>query len=554
MSSHAYPQETPTAHASLGQRPGTFWGGCVLALLLAIFAIAPLSYPGFFQARSGFLPTFNAAHLSSAPHWELPAGRADPIRGEGKVPYLLAWPFFRLSGSGVLAVKAGYALAFLLGALGTYAWARRWLGARSGVLAAIVYTYLPWHLGTVFVRGAYAEAWLWAFYPFLLWAVDRWAEGHVFPAAAVGVPAFAATLWSQPGLAVLGMPLLAAYGVAVAGRRRRLLVPLAAALALSLLLAWLAGRFAAEAPVPFADHFLVPLQLLSAAWGNGLSFQLGLAAVGLSIVAVALWLGGRPKGPEETEGVRETQGIPSAPLNSSNSQASIGRALKFWLAALAVLVLLTLPLSAFLWRITGLDALVTYPWQVLVLAGSPLAFLAGSAIRLDERLAVLPAWGGLVALTILASYPYLSPRFTQVDPGPEPVALFQPIGASRPQIMLLDYTVRASGEPAAITPTLALTLTWQAVEPVSDDYTVFLHLLAGGDVKAAQIDSRPCGGECPTNAWQPGEIVVDRYQLAMGPDAPPGPYRLAVGLYLLATGERAAVVGRDDGTVFLDVP
>jgi hypothetical protein len=368
------------------------------------------------------------------------------------------------------------------------------------------------------------------------------------------VPAFAATLWTQPGLAVLSIPLLAAYGVAVAGKRRRLLVPLAAALALSLLFAWYAGRFAPEAPVPFADQFLVPLQLLSAAWGDGLSFQLGLAAAGLCIVAVALWLSGRPKGSGETEGIRETPGIPSAPPTSSDVPMPLGRALAFWLAALAVLVLLTLPPLAFAWRFTGFHVLLTYPWQVLVLASPALAFLAGSTIRLDERLAVLPAWGGLVALTILASYPYLSPRFTQVDPGPEPVALFQPIGATRPQIMLLDYTVRASGEPAAITSTLALTLTWQAVEPVSDDYTVFVHLLAGGDAKAAQVDTRPCGGECPTNAWQPGEIIVDRYQLAMGPDAPPGPYRLAVGLYLLATGERAVVVGRDDGTVFLDVP
>jgi hypothetical protein len=522
MPSHPYPQRTKP------QRPGAFWGGCVLALLLAIFALAPLSYPGFFQASSGFLPTFNAAHLAAAPHWGLPAGRVDPIRGEGKLPYLLAWPFFKLSGDGVVAIKAGYAVAFLLGALGIYAWTRRWLGARGGVLAAVVYTYLPWHLGTVYVRGAYAEAWLWAFYPFLLWAVDRWAEGRIFHAAAVGLPAFVAALWTQPGLAVLSIPLLATYGVAIAGRQPWPLLRLAGVLALSLLLAWYAGRFAPQARIPFADHFLFPFQLLSAAWGDGLSFQLGLAAVGLSIVAVALWLSGRPKGSERNEGI--------------------------WLAALAVLVLLTLPPLAFVWRFTGFDALLTYPWQVLVLAGPPLAFLAGSTVRLDERLAALPAWGGLVALAILASSPYLAPHFTQVDPGPEPVALFQPIGADAPQMMLLDYEMRPAGASAAITSSLTLTLTWQAVEPVSDDYTLFLHLLAAGEAKAAQLDSRPCGGECPTNSWQPGEIVVDRYRLALAPDAPPGPYRLAVGLYLLATGERAAVVGRDDGTVFLDVP
>jgi hypothetical protein len=38
------------------------------------------------------------------------------------------------------------------------------------------------------------------------------------------------------------------------------------------------------------------------------------------------------------------------------------------------------------------------------------------------------------------------------------------------------------------------------------------------------------------------------------PGAPPGPYRLAIGLYMLDSGERAAIVGRDDKTVFVDVP
>jgi len=124
------------------------------------------------------------------------------------------------------------------------------------------------------------------------------------------------------------------------------------------------------------------------------------------------------------------------------------------------------------------------------------------------------------------------------------------VGAEALQIMLLDYEVAA---PTEITPTLALTLTWQAVAPLADDYTVFVHVLAS-EAKIAQRDSHPCDGECPTAGWQPGEIVVDRHRLHLPLDAPPGPYRLAVGLYLLDTGERASVVGGDDGMVVLDVP
>jgi hypothetical protein len=104
-----------------------------------------------------------------------------------------------------------------------------------------------------------------------------------------------------------------------------------------------------------------------------------------------------------------------------------------------------------------------------------------------------------------------------------------------------------------VTPTLTLTLTWQAVAPIEQDYTVFAHILAGEE-KVAQRDTQPCSGECPTGTWQPGQIVVDRYRLDLPAGAPPGPYRLAVGLYLLETGDRVPVLGRDDQTVYLHVP
>jgi hypothetical protein len=354
--------------------------------------------------------------------------------------------------------------------------------------------------------------------------------------------ASAAALWMQPGLFVLSIPLLVAYGVVVGARKPWPIGRLLAALALTWLLMWFAARTLPEAQLSFAEHFLYPFQLLSAAWGDGLSYQLGLAGVGLSIVAVALWVSERPGGSRESGAISSDPEIPPA---------SLGRALCFWLVVLLAIVLLTLPPSAFLWQVTSLDRFLSYPWQLLALAGLPLAFLAGSVVRLDGRLATLPAWAGLIALVILASYPYLAPRFTQVDPGSEPVAMFQPAEADVPQIMILDYEI---APPTEITPTLTVTLTWQTVEPVVDDHTVFVHVLTEGDAKAAQHDARPCDGECPTDTWQPGEIVVDRYQLNLVPGAPPGPYRLAVGLYLLDTGERAAVVGHDDETVILHVP
>jgi hypothetical protein len=551
----------------------------ILTLLLAVFAIAPLTYPGFFQAHSGFLPVFNVAHIAEAPHWGMAAESIEGLRGEGRLPYLLVWPIFRLSGSGVVAIKVGYALAFLLGALGVCAWTRRWWGRRGGVLAATVYTYLPWHLSAVYVRGAYAEAWLWALMPLTLWAAEGVAanrrRGRWLPAA-LSLALLGATFWTQPGLALLFVAILMAGGLLLfAPHRLRLLagVTLAVLVALWLLL----GAATPATRQEMADHLLYPFQLFSAEWGfgasrpgsqDGLSFQLGLAAVGLTIVALAFWA----SRPAADDGRADEDRL-FAPLGWP-----VGRSLWFWSGVLVSLLLLTLPFMAFAWSRSALAGLVTYPWQVLALTGPPLAFFAGAAVGLEGRtqvhpersqgvslgrMAALPVWAGLVSFTILASYPYLDPRFTQVDPGLEPVALFQPGGAEFPQITLLDYeTMQAAEEyPAAeeylateITRTLTLTLTWQAVASVAHDYTVFVHLLTGDGTKVTQQDVRPCGGLCPTDAWEPGEIVVDAYRLDLLDDALQPPYRLAVGLYLLASGERAVVVGREDGTVFLDVP
>jgi len=402
------------------------------------------------------------------------------------------------------------------------------------------------------VRGAYAEAWLWALWPVVLWAVDGLAGRRRWVSALVGLAALGAAFWTQAGLTTvffLGM----CIGLFWQRRTSRwgwiALVVMAA-------VAVYVGFRSPQPRVTLADHLVYPFQLLSPAWGfgasvpgwaDGLSFQLGLAAVGLGAAAAILKAAPKRAGADDDA---TTPGEMGELGGIERDAVSFGRAFWAWVAVLTTIVLLTLTLAGPVWRVTGLDELLTYPWQLLALAGLPLAFLAGSVIRVDRRLGELPAWAGLAALVVLASYPYLAPRFTRVDPGTEPLGVVQPVGADVPQILLLDAQVVP---PTEITPTLTVTLTWQATEPVTGDYTVFVHLLAP-DGKVAQHDARPCDGACPTDTWQPGEIVADRHSISLGIGAPPGPYRLAIGLYLLDGGERAAIVGRDDETVFIDVP
>jgi len=87
-----------------------------------------------------------------------------------------------------------------------------------------------------------------------------------------------------------------------------------------------------------------------------------------------------------------------------------------------------------------------------------------------------------------------------------------------------------------------LTLYWQGLAEMKDDYTVFVHLLREKDQIWAGADRQP---QPPTSAWAKGQIVVDQYELAIAPEAPPDVYEIEVGLYLPETGDRLDLLAPD---------
>ncbi len=88
---------------------------------------------------------------------------------------------------------------------------------------------------------------------------------------------------------------------------------------------------------------------------------------------------------------------------------------------------------------------------------------------------------------------------------------------------------------------IRLTLYWQARQRIEEDYTVFIHLLDDQGHIQAQQDGQPLNGDYPTSAWDEGQVVADEHALSLGPDVPPGQYRLEVGMYRLSDGWRLPV-------------
>ncbi len=90
--------------------------------------------------------------------------------------------------------------------------------------------------------------------------------------------------------------------------------------------------------------------------------------------------------------------------------------------------------------------------------------------------------------------------------------------------------------------TVDLTLHWECLAPVAEDYTIFVHLLDENDALAAQADGPPVNGDYPTSLWVPGEEITEERAISTE-GLPSGIYQARVGMYRLETGERLPAFG-----------
>lgn len=129
--------------------------------------------------------------------------------------------------------------------------------------------------------------------------------------------------------------------------------------------------------------------------------------------------------------------------------------------------------------------------------------------------------------------------------GPPPAAPALPISANwRNGIELIG----ADPLPATLDAgaPLTLRLRWQTNTALAEEYTAFVHLMGPDGALAAQDDHAPRHGFWPTTGWRRGAAVDDVYTLTPPSLLEPGVYRLLVGWYAVATGERLLLEGGSD--------
>ena len=464
-----------------------FW----LTLLLSFPVVGPLLQPGYFwgahDARHSvyFLHQFDRAIRDGIwyPRWA-----PDFAFGYG-------YPFFNIYGplssylgeilhlAGldiVSAVKVVFGISALLSGLTMYLFVRRLLGAPAGLIAALTYVYIPYHLFDLYVRAALAESVGFIFAPLVLWGFYEAVVQPRLAALLWAAAAYAGLMFTSNLLALLFTPILGLYvaymilGSRPAGgspntpgnaltpesgsqsvkshllpitrfipRPIRPLVqmglPSAFVLGLGLGLSaifwlpafleyrfvrvdqWIGGRFA------FGDDFVEVFQLFSPKWGFGTSipgpddeagFQIGLCATILFILSFLV----APK----------------------LSNLEVRRTLYFFQTITLILLFLTTPLSSFVWTVLPLSSFAQFPWRLLVVIAPFISATAGTIMATYEEprgfstliqpeprdskseaqhLPALPlSLMILSSLILLSSYPYLQAEVREPKPTEGPVS------------------------------------------------------------------------------------------------------------------------------------
>ncbi|MFQ6001643.1 MAG: hypothetical protein ACE5LG_08235 [Anaerolineae bacterium] len=422
----------------------------ILLLLFSLFAIAPLFQPGYFwgahDARHSvyFLFEFDRSIQDGVwyPRWspDFAFGYGYPFFNiYGPLAFYMGEAFHLLGLGFVSAVKSVFAFSFLLSGVTMFLFVRRFMGSRAGLLAGLVYIYIPYHIVDVYVRASLAESLALAFLPLNLWLFYETVAAPRLAAVLGAGLSYAGLMLTHNGLTLLFSPLLGIYLIflvfsrALAGRKRglsgglpevtKVLVRSSLPPILGLLLGlglsaifwlpmalefnyvrldqWMGGYYG------YRDHFVYLFQLFSPFWGYGLSepgledgfpFQLGAIPVVFGFLSLVA--------------LRRIE------------RGELRRLLLFFQATTVVIIFLMLPASIPLWEVLRLVTFAQFPWRLLTLAVVALSFLAGSILvgADSSSQGVSPlAVVALAVLVILGSYPYLMPQI--VEPAEGPVSL-----------------------------------------------------------------------------------------------------------------------------------
>jgi hypothetical protein len=379
-------------------------------LLFTLPAVLPLFQPGYLDSHDGLFHLYRLAALDDAfkagvfyPRWfpDFAFGYGHAVLNYySPLTYYVAQAFHLLGAGYILSIKLTLAAGLLLSGLAMYLYAKEVIGRYPALIAAVVYTYFPYHLADTHLRGALAEAFAFVFMPLCLWAMHRlFTRGRAFDAILLTL-SFAGLIVTHNLTALIFTPVLLGYLILLWFlTRRHRAVPLTLTsfvIAIGLdafywlpvltetryvgLAAGLGSPGYQRHLAPLLDFIsLFPVYRYFPDLGGGYDnpfYPLGLIYVLLILASlgVLIWLFFRPASEREGE-------LKSTPKRTAWH-------LLFFLVVTLVSIFMMLNYSLPLWRLTQpVLASLQYPWRFMALTSLGLAFLSGGLFLPFEGLA-----------------------------------------------------------------------------------------------------------------------------------------------------------------------
>ncbi len=529
-----------------------------LCIILGLLAAAPLWGVGIVNTRGGgdspFLLQRTLDMAESLRHGIF------PVRWMAHAAYELGYPFFHhyaalpfyLSGgltalgiSPLLAIQAVQTLGFVCAALAMALWAERVFQSRVAVLlAAAAYTFAPFHMVNVYVRGdSLSEFWAFVWYPLILWAVDRLAERATFRRVFVAALAYGALILTHNVSALIFSPFALLYGLvqgmishraAIQNLRRRLLI-WSAPFVLGILLTtwfWLPAiaetRYGQMGAAFTADYFHYSRHFRGADLiQSTLSFDYSVATTIESAGPFAMgWV----------QALLALSGVVSLAIRIVREKRETAHHL-YLLCGLALATAMITPLSRPLWAHLPLLEMTQFPWRFLSVQALFTAIVTGSLgardpVKTDrgsKKILRLVIGGGLCALTMAAALLGLRPDRLRIgvdDVTWEKLRLYESFTGN------IGTTIRHEYLPADVVPRpyISSAVVDGALHPIADGAALEATLLKRTPIKqrwAVTLDAA-APVAFPLNWWPGWRARVDGSRVEAY--AMPGSGRLSVDL------------------------
>jgi len=375
------------------------WWPAVLIVALTVPALMPLWQPGLQQTDDGMHHLFRLFNLDLAlrsGYWgtrwfaEEGFGYGFPVLNfYAPLGYYIGLVFHLLGAGFATSLELALASGLVVAALAMYAFARRLLGSAGGALAAVAYTWAPYHLADAWTRGALGEHWALVWLPLLLLALLNIARAkgkeRLWPAFWGGI-VLAALVLTHNLTIVLAAPALVGWGlfllfVEVHGpRSRRRCVgacALMGLLGMSISAAfWLPALtelkyvWASQVPITFEDWargLAPPQDLVAETWVHLYTFAQQprvLHALGQAQVVVMVI------------------GLATGAARWRHLDRPVRLALPLFLSLALLALLLQSYWSRFLWQALPGLLFLQFPWRWQAISALNMALISGYAVYL----------------------------------------------------------------------------------------------------------------------------------------------------------------------------